>query len=339
MLEIVRELVFDRSKRLNKLIINRRILMQTTKKDTLTLLEWSSEELLSMIELAIDIKGKPEKYQEALKGKILGMIFDKASTRTRVSFEAGMLQLGGSAIVLFSRDLQIGRGEPIIDTAKVLSEYLDGLMIRTFAHKTVEQLAEYGTMPIINGLTDEHHPCQAIADLLTIYEVKGTFEGVKLAYLGDGNNVCHSLLLASALVGLTIHCGIPQGYAVNPVILKIAQDIAESTGAVISITESPIEAVTDADFIYTDVWTSMGQEAENDSRLKDFAEEYQVNAKLVAYAKPDYHFLHCLPAHREEEVTSEIIDGPHSLIYQQAGNRLHGQKALLVMTLGENNSI
>ena len=313
--------------------------MQTTKKDTLTLLEWSSEELLSVIELAIDIKGKPEKYQEALKGKILGMIFDKASTRTRVSFEAGMLQLGGSAIVLFSRDLQIGRGEPIIDTAKVLSEYLDGLMIRTFAHKTVEQLSEYGTMPIINGLTDEHHPCQAIADLLTIYEVKGTFEGVKLAYLGDGNNVCHSLLLASALVGLTIHCGIPQGYAVDPVILKIAQDIAESTGAVISITESPIEAVTDADFIYTDVWTSMGQEAENDSRLKDFAEEYQVNAKLVAYAKPDYHFLHCLPAHREEEVTSEIIDGPHSLIYQQAGNRLHGQKALLVMTLGENNSI
>ncbi|MGX7419251.1 ornithine carbamoyltransferase [Carnobacterium gallinarum] len=307
--------------------------MKQIKIDTLTLLEWSSIDLEEMIQLAIKIKDNPKDYRYALDGKILGMIFDKASTRTRVSFEAGMLQLGGSAIVLFSKDLQIGRGEPIKDTAHVLSEYLDGLMIRTFAHETVEQFAEYASIPIINGLTDLHHPCQALADLLTIYEVKGTFKQVQLTYLGDGNNVCHSLLLASALVGLTIHCATPIGYQVDPVILAKAQEIAKITGATITIYQDPIEAVKNADFIYTDVWTSMGQETENALRLKAFEGAYQVNAKLVAYAKSDYHFLHCLPAHREEEVTSEIIDGPHSLVYQQAGNRLHAQKALLLMSL------
>ncbi|WP_077913425.1 ornithine carbamoyltransferase [Paenilisteria rocourtiae] len=305
----------------------------TKGKDMLSLLEWSNEEIEELVQLALTIKTNPAHYSHTLSGQILGMIFDKSSTRTRVSFEAGMLQLGGQAIVMSSKELQIGRGEPIKDTAHVLSEYINAVMIRTFSHEGVEELAEHASIPIINGLTDLHHPCQALADLLTILEVKHTFDGVKLAYIGDGNNVCHSLLLAAAMVGLDISCAMPAGYEPNPQVLDQALQIATKTGAKIQITTDPVVAVTDADFVYTDVWTSMGQEQENVKRLADF-EGYAVTKGLVAHAKADYHFLHCLPAHREEEVSSAVIDGKHSLVYQQAGNRLHAQKALLVMILG-----
>ncbi|AHI56084.1 ornithine carbamoyltransferase [Listeria ivanovii] len=305
----------------------------TLGKDMLSLLEWNKAELIAMMELAVSMKTNPAHYSHILSGKILGMIFDKPSTRTRVSFEAGILQLGGQAIVMSSKELQIGRGEPIKDTAHVMSEYIDAIMIRTFSHQKVEELALHAEIPIINGLTDLHHPCQALADLMTIYEWKDQFNGVKLAYIGDGNNVCHSLLLAGAMVGLDMSLAMPKGYEVDEEILLTAQKLAAETGGGISITEDPKLAVMDADFIYTDVWTSMGQEEENAKRLADFGEKYQVNADLAKYAKSDYHFLHCLPAHREEEVTAEIIDGEHSVIYQQAGNRLHAQKALLVAIL------
>lgn len=305
----------------------------TFGKDMLSLLEWNKAELIDMIKLAVAMKTNPSHYSHMLSGKVLGMIFDKPSTRTRVSFEAGILQLGGQAIVMSSKELQIGRGEPIKDTAHVMSEYIDAIMIRTFSHQKVEELATHASIPIINGLTDLHHPCQALADLMTIYEWKDQFNGVKLAYIGDGNNVCHSLLLAGAMVGLDISLAMPKGYEVAEEILFTAQKLAEQTGSQIFITEDPQLAVTDADFIYTDVWTSMGQEEENAKRLGDFGEKYQVNAQLTEFAKPDYHFLHCLPAHREEEVTTEIIDGEHSVIYQQAGNRLHAQKALLAAIL------
>ena len=268
-----------------------------------------------------------------LKGKTLGMIFEKSSTRTRVSFETGMFQLGGQALFLSSRDLQIGRGEPVSDTAKVLSQYVDAIMIRTFAHETVEELAEHATIPVINGLTDLHHPCQALADLLTILEVKGTLKGLKLAYIGDGNNVAHSLLIACAKVGMDVAVATPPSYAPNEEIVSLAKSFADASGSTISIVNDPIEAVTEADVIYADVWTSMGQEKENEQRLKDFA-GFQVNKELVAHAKADYMFLHCLPAHREEEVTAEIIDGPNSYVFQEAGNRMHAQKALLVELLG-----
>lgn len=215
----------------------------------------------------------------------------------------------------------------------MMSEYIDAIMIRTFSHEKVEELAYHAAIPIINGLTDLHHPCQALADLMTIYEWKDQFEGVKLAYIGDGNNVCHSLVLASAMVGLDIRLAMPKGYEVDEEILRTAEKLAEESGAKIFITEDPKLAAADADFIYTDVWTSMGQEEENAKRLADFGGKYQVNTELVSVAKPDYHFLHCLPAHREEEVTAEIIDGAHSVIYQQAGNRLHAQKALLAAIL------
>ncbi|MBC1418349.1 ornithine carbamoyltransferase [Listeria fleischmannii] len=311
----------------------------TYGKDMLTLLEWEKEEILDILTLALDMKTNPADYSHALSGEILGMIFDKPSTRTRVSFEAGMLQLGGQAIVMNSKELQIGRGEPIKDTAKVLDEYLDAIMIRTFSHKSVEELASYAKIPIINGLTDEHHPCQALADLLTIFEIKDQFDGVKLAYIGDGNNVCHSLLLACAKVGLDITCATPENYAVNREILALSQQLAEKSGSKIIQTTDAKSATNEADFIYTDVWTSMGQEEESKRRLHAFLEKYQVNETLVRYAKPNYHFLHCLPAHRGEEVTSEVIDdAEHSLIYQQAGNRLHVQKALLLTILKGSTS-
>jgi len=303
-------------------------------KDLLTLAEYSPETIKELVHKAKEMK---EAYLNGeliapLKGKTLGMIFEKSSTRTRVSFETGMFQLGGQALFLSSRDLQIGRGEPVSDTAKVLSQYVDAIMIRTFAHETVEELAEHATIPVINGLTDLHHPCQALADLLTILEVKGTLKGLKLAYIGDGNNVAHSLLIACAKVGMDVAVATPPSYAPNEEIVSLAKSFADASGSTISIVNDPIEAVTDADVIYADVWTSMGQEEENEQRLKDFA-GFQVNKELVAHAKADYMFLHCLPAHREEEVTAEIIDGPNSYVFQEAGNRMHAQKALLVELL------
>ncbi|MDL0434603.1 MULTISPECIES: ornithine carbamoyltransferase [unclassified Niallia] len=303
-------------------------------KDLLTLAEYSSETIVELVNKAKELKEAHLNGEiiTPLKGKTLGMIFEKSSTRTRVSFETGMFQLGGQALFLSSRDLQIGRGEPISDTAKVLSQYVDAIMIRTFAHETVEELAEHATIPVINGLTDLHHPCQALADLLTILEVKGTLQGLKLAYIGDGNNVAHSLMIACAKVGIDIAVATPANYEPNEEIVALAKSFAMISGSAVSIVQDPVEAVKDADAIYADVWTSMGQEEENEQRLKDF-QGFQVNKELVAHAKADYMFLHCLPAHREEEVTAEIIDGPNSYVFQEAGNRMHAQKALLVELL------
>ena len=303
-------------------------------KDLLTLADYSSETIIELINNAKKLKEAHLKGEviAPLQGKTLGMIFEKSSTRTRVSFEAGMLQLGGHALYLNSRDLQIGRGEPISDTAKVLSQYVDALMIRTFSHNTVVELAKHATIPVINGLTDLFHPCQALADLLTLLEVKGSLKGLKLAYIGDGNNVAHSLLIACAKVGIDISVATPKNYEVDEKVVKLAQTFADNSGSKILLTTNPVEAVQQADAIYSDVWTSMGQEAENEQRLKDF-QGFQVNGELVKHAKDNYIFLHCLPAHREEEVTAEIIDGSHSYVFQQAGNRLHAQKALLVEIL------
>jgi ornithine carbamoyltransferase len=303
-------------------------------KDLLTLADYSKETILELLNKAKAIKETHLKGEviAPLKGKTLGMIFEKSSTRTRVSFEAGMHQLGGHALYLNSRDLQIGRGETISDTAKVLSQYVDAIMIRTFSHTIVEELAEHATIPVINGLTDLYHPCQALADLLTILEVKDTLKGQKLAYIGDGNNVAHSLLIACSKIGMDISIATPPNYEVDAKVAELAYSFANTSGSKIEITNNPVEAVQEADAIYSDVWTSMGQEEENEQRLKDF-QGFQVNAELVKHAKEDYIFLHCLPAHREEEVTTEIIDGSHSYVFQQAGNRLHAQKALLVEIL------
>lgn len=296
----------------------------------LTLLDFSSEEIYYLLEQAIQLKKaqKEGNCPQLLKGKSLGMIFENASTRTRVSFEVGMTQLGGHALFLSPRDLQIGRGEPIIDTAQVLSRYVDGIMIRTNSHEAVEEFAKYSTVPVINALTDNYHPCQAMADLLTIYEHKGKFQGLKMAYVGDGNNVSHSLVIAAAKVGMDIAVATPKGYEMNEEIIERAKGVAAKTGSQITITNDPIEAVTDADILYTDVWASMGYESEQAEREKAFA-AFQVNEKLASHAKDDYIFLHCLPAHRGEEVSSEVIDSKHSVIYDEAENRLHAQKAIL----------
>jgi ornithine carbamoyltransferase len=304
-------------------------------KDFLSLAGLSPETIQQLLDKAIELKKKPvtnPSLLNPLTGKILGMIFDKPSTRTRVSFEAGMLQLGGQAIFMNGNDLQIGRGESIADTARVLSQYVDAIMIRTFYHHEVEELAHYATVPVINGLTDLFHPCQALADLLTVYELKGALKGLKFSYIGDGNNVAHSLMMACAKMGIDISIASPKGYEPKSSIVKLAKGFANTSGSKIELTTDPISAVQKADVIYSDVWTSMGQEQENEQRLQAFS-GYQINDALVAHAKNDFLFLHCLPAHREEEVTSSVIDGPHSVIFQQAGNRLHAQKALLVEIL------
>ncbi|MBS4213496.1 ornithine carbamoyltransferase [Neobacillus rhizophilus] len=310
--------------------------LQLKGKDFLQLADYTTEEILYMLEVAQELKaqqkqGKPHPH---LGGKVLGMIFEKSSTRTRVSFEVGMLQLGGHAIFLSSRDIQIGRGESISDTAKVLSRYVDGIMIRTFAHETVEELAEHATVPVINGLTDLQHPTQVLADLLTILENKGKLAGLKLAYVGDGNNnMAHSLMEGAAKVGMDISIASPSGYLPNGEITERAIKFGQQTGSTVTITNNPQEAVKDADVIVTDVWTSMGQEEETAKRLEAF-QSYQVNAELCKLAKDDYLFLHCLPAHRGEEVTAEIIDGSHSVVFDEAENRLHAQKAILKLLLG-----
>ena len=300
-------------------------------KDLLTLLDYTSQEVKDLITLATQLKTitKEGKCPRLLEGKTLGMIFEKSSTRTRVSFEVGMQQLGGYGMFMNARDMQIGRGEPISDTGKVLSGYLDAIMIRANSHEMVKELADSASIPVINGLTDIFHPCQALADLETIAEVKGSFQGLKVAYVGDGNNVAHSLVIACAHVGMDVAVATPVGYECQTDIIEKAKVIATANGSKITITTNPVEAVQNADVIYADVWTSMGQEEETQKRLVDF-KDYQINDELVSHAKPDYMFMHCLPAHREEEVTSSVIDGPNSYIYEQAENRLHAQKAVLV---------
>lgn len=304
-------------------------------KNFLKLADFHTDEILYLLDVSQELKslqkqGKPQPY---LTGKVLGMIFEKSSTRTRVSFEVGMMQLGGQAIFLSSKDIQLGRGESIYDTAKVLSRYVDSLMIRTYSHDLVEEFAHHATVPVINGLTDLQHPTQVLADLLTILEYKGKLSGIKLCYIGDGNNnMTHSLMEGAAKVGMHISIACPKGYMPNQEITAKAREVAKEAGSTVVITNNPEEAIKDADVIVTDVWTSMGQEEETAIRLKAF-QSFQVNEELCKHAKSDYIFLHCLPAHRGEEVTTEIIDGPHSVVFDEAENRLHAQKAILKVLL------
>ncbi len=265
------------------------------------------------------------KEHASLKGKTLGMIFDKSSTRTRISFEVGMYQLGGVALFLSSRDTQLGRGENIADSARIMSRYLNGIMIRTFSQESVEEFARYSTIPVINGLTDQLHPCQLLSDLFTIIEKKGGYEGMKVAYVGDGNNMANSWINAAARLPFRLDLACPDGYDPDGSILKRA--MAEAPAGV-SLHRDPAEAVQDADVIYTDVWVSMGQEAERNARMERF-QGYQVNQALIEKAKKDVIVMHCLPAHRGEEITAEVIDGPHSVVIDEAENRLHVQKAVM----------
>jgi ornithine carbamoyltransferase len=267
-----------------------------------------------------------------LKGKTLAMIFEKPSTRTRVSFEVGMWQLGGYALYLSAGDLQLGRGETIADTAQTLSRYVNGIMARVFAHQTILDLVKYSRVPVINGLSDFTHPCQGLADLFTIYEKKGPLTGLKLAYIGDGNNVAHSLLYGCSKVGMDITLACPKGYEPDPNVVSKAKEEGKRSGGEVKVTKDPKEAVSEADIIYTDVWASMGKEKEHEKRVKIF-KPYQVNTKLVKEAKEDYIFMHCLPAHRGEEVTDEVADSNNSVIFDQAENRLHTQKALMALMM------
>ncbi|MBR1796811.1 MAG: ornithine carbamoyltransferase [Clostridiales bacterium] len=289
------------------------------------------EELDYLLDIAADMKAKVKTGIEHhyLNGKTLAMIFTKSSTRTRVSFEVGMYQLGGSALFLSSDDIQIGRGEPISDTAKVLSGMVDGIMIRTFAHQDVVDLAKYGSIPVINGLTDDQHPTQMLADLLTIKEHYGVLKGLKLAYIGDGNNVANSLLQACAKAGMDIAVASPKTHTCPDKYVQQALTDAKITGSKVLTTEDPYEAAKDADVLYADTWVSMGQEDEKAERIKIF-KDYQINSDLMATANKDAVFLHCLPAYRGYEVTEDIIDGPKSLVFQEAENRLHAHKAILV---------
>jgi len=265
------------------------------------------------------------------------MIFQKPSLRTRLSFDVAMLQLGGHALYLSPNEIQLGVRESIPDVARVTSRYVNGIMARVFAHEHVEELAHHATVPVINGLSDYVHPCQILADLFTIHEKRGQLTGLKLAYVGDGNNVCHSLLFGTTLTGMHITVATPPEYEPSPKAVQRAREIAAETGSEITLTHDPREAVADADIIYTDVWASMGQEAERERRLKVFP-PYQVNAQLVAQARPDVMVMHCLPAHRGEEITDEVIDGPHSIVFDQAENRLHAQKAVLVELMGTDGT-
>lgn len=294
----------------------------------------SIDELAALLETASDLKAKTKAGipHPLLAGKALGMIFSKSSTRTRVSFEVGMFQLGGQPLFLSSDDIQLGRGETISDTAKVLSRMLDGIMIRTFAHQDIVDLAQHGSIPIINGLSDDQHPTQALADLLTIKEHKGNLRGLKLAYVGDGNNVANSLLQACAKAGMHISVASPEKYSCPEFFVQQAKKDAAVTGAVVTMTEDPFEAVRDADVVYTDTWTSMGQEEEKAARIQIF-KKYQVNKELMSVAQKDAIFMHCLPAYRGYEVTSDIIDSPCSVIFDEAENRLHAHKAILVHCL------
>ncbi|WP_281882992.1 ornithine carbamoyltransferase [Paenibacillus sp. YYML68] len=310
------------------------IALQLRGRDFIGLVDYSPEEIRYLIDLAIELKKKQkagEVYQP-LKGKTLGMIFEKSSTRTRVSFEVGMYQLGGHALFLSKNDLQIGRGETIADTAQTMSRYLDGIMIRTYAHRTVIELARNATIPVINGLTDLSHPCQALADYQTVLEKKGRLAGLKVAYIGDGNNMVHSLLMGAAKLGINFAVATPEGYEPDENVLALSRETAAKTGASIYIGNDAKEAISNADVIYTDVWASMGFEAEQKEREQAF-KNYQVNEELVKYAKSDYIFMHCLPAHRGEEVSEGVIDGPNSVIFDQAENRLHAQKAVMAATM------
>ena len=300
-------------------------------KHLLKMLDLSKEEILDILNLADQLKYENKNGIEhhILKGKTLGMIFQKSSTRTRVSFETGMYQLGGQALFLSNRDLQIGRGEPVQDTARVLSRYLDGIMIRTFEQKEVEDLDKYGSIPIINGLTDFCHPCQVLADLMTIREFKGRFEGLKMCYIGDGNNMANSLIVGGLKVGMEVSIACPKDYQPAAEVLEFAKGYGDK----FSMTDVPLEAAKDADVLFTDVWTSMGEEAETEKRKIAF-KGYQINDDIMAVAKADAMVQHCLPAHREEEITEKVFEAHANEIFEEAENRLHAQKAVMVKVMG-----
>src|SRR5512132_3630143 len=288
----------------------------------------TAAEVAGLFRLAADVKASPRNYADHLHRKTLGMIFEKSSTRTRVSFEVGMAQMGGHALFLSSRDIQLGRGEPITDTARVLSRYVDGIMARTFAHKTVTDLAKYASVPVINGLTDLSHPCQAMTDYFTAWEKFGDLKGRKIAYIGDGNNMAHSLMFGAPKVGMDIAIATPAGYAPDVTVVAAAEEDARHAGTKMLVTTSIEEAVRGADIVETDVWASMGQEDEAEKRRRDFS-GWMISGGVMSTAKKDAIFMHCLPAHRGEEVSAEVIDGPQSVIYDEAENRMHAQKALL----------
>ncbi len=306
------------------------------KRDYLTVDSLSSEETAKVVDLADELKAARGQRSAAhtgdLRGRSVAMIFEKPSTRTRVSFEVGIAELGATPVVLPAGELQLGRGETIEDTARVLSRYVHAVVVRTFEQSRLEALASAGTIPVVNALSDLSHPCQALADLQTIREQKGRWEGLKLCYLGDGNNVAHSLLEAGALAGMDVAAGCPPGHEPLAQVVSRAREIAGRTGARISVTTRPLEAARDADVVYTDVWASMGQEGERDARLLALR-PYQVGAEVMAAAKPDAIVMHCLPAHRGEEISAEVLDGPRSVVFDQAENRLHTQKALLLFLL------
>ena len=303
-------------------------------KHLLSLKDLTPAEIEELFTLTTRLKDDPGAYRGALAGKTLGMIFQKPSTRTRVSFEVGMFQLGGHALYLSSNDIQLHRGETVADTARVLSRFVDGIMARVFSHQDLIDLSKHATVPIINGLSDLLHPCQALADYFTLLERRGSLRGLKMAYVGDGNNVCHELMFGAAKLGLAMSVACPEGYDPNPLIVKSAAREAQKAKApAAQVTRDPFEAVAGADVIYTDVWTSMGQEAEQQQRLRAF-EGYQVTAELMAAANPECVFMHCLPAHRGEEVAAEVIDGPQSVVFDEAENRMHTQKALMIALMG-----
>jgi ornithine carbamoyltransferase len=301
--------------------------------DFLSLRDFTPGQVQQLLDLAALVKGHPHVCERSLKGKTLAMIFEKPSLRTRVSFDVGIQQLGGFSLYLSPAEINLGKRESVYDVAKNLERMVQGIMIRTFAHEIVEQMAEFASVPIINGLTDYSHPCQAMADYLTIREVKGNLRGLKLAYIGDGNNVAHSLMFAGAQLGVNVWVATPETYEPDDAALTWANQRGEETGATCTVTNDPVEAARDADVVYTDVWASMGQEAESDKRKRIFA-PFQVNAELFSYAKSDAIFMHCLPTHRGDEVTAEVIDSPRSVVFQEAENRLHAQKAIMLQMMG-----
>ncbi|MBP1660714.1 MAG: ornithine carbamoyltransferase [Candidatus Aminicenantes bacterium] len=306
------------------------------QKDFLSIRDLSVYEFGQMLDRAAEIKKHPDKYRKALKHKILAMIFQKPSLRTRMTFEAGMIRLGGEAIYLAPSDIQMGSREGAYDIGKNLERWVDGIMIRTFGHQIAVDLAASCKIPVINALTDLSHPCQAMADFLTLREHKGALSNLKLTYVGDGNNVCHSLMLAAARGGTKMAVATPPGYEPKPEVVAWAREDGRGTGFELTLTNSPEEAVAGADAVYTDVWASMGQESEKAARARIFA-PFQVNGRLMAHAKPDTLFMHCLPAHRGEEVTNEVIDSPNSVVYDEAENRLHAQNAILITLLGDKD--
>lgn len=302
-----------------------------SSKDLISINLLTADEVNLIIEESNKIKGGPRNSQ-VLAGKTLAMIFEKSSTRTRVSFETGIYQLGGNGMYFSSKDLQIGRGESIHDTAKVLSRYVDGIMARTFAYQTILDLAKYSTVPVINGLTDLDHPCQVLSDLFTIKEKLGHLKGLTLTYLGDSNNVLHSLIQGCVKVGMNITYSCPKGYEPLPAVINEAKEYAIKSGSVISYNLDPSETVKSADIIYTDVWVSMGQENEKTKKLSDL-KPYQLNSKLLSKCRQDVLVMHCLPAHRGEEITDDVMDGPNSIVFDQAENRLHTQKAIMKLLM------